>query len=101
MKQLISVLTGESEITDEFGKVMLIDYRLRFPLTRKILDYHVGAFHRAHAENSPEEGLQGGSEIDERILLLRLQFRFLISLYHSGIILIEMAQSLKKKRQNP
>lgn len=89
-KRLISVLTAESEITDEFGKVMLIDYRLRFLLTRKILDDHVGTFHWAHAENSPEEGPQGGPEIDERILLLRLQFRLLISLYHSGIILIEM-----------
>jgi len=53
---------------------MLIDYRFRFPLTRKILDDHVGAFHWTHAENSPEEGLEGGLEIDEGILLLRLQF---------------------------
>lgn len=80
---------------------MLIDYRFRFPLTRKILDDHVGAFHWTHAEDSPEEGLQGGLEIDEGILLLRLQFRLIVGLYHSVIILIKMTQSLEKRRQNP
>lgn len=100
MKQL-GILTGEREITDEFGEAVLINYRLRFPITRKILDNHIGAFHWAHAENSPEEGLQGGFEIDEGILLLRLQFRLVVGLYHSVIILIEMAQSLEKRRQNP
>lgn len=79
---------------------MLIDYRLRLPLTRKILDDHVSTFHWAHAKNSPEKGLQGRLEIDERILLLRLQFRFVVGLYHSVIILIEMAQPLEKKTIN-
>lgn len=93
----IGLLTGESEVTDEFGKVMLVDYRLRFPLTRKIFDDYVGAFHWTHAENSPEEGLQGGLEINEGVLLFSLQFRLIIGLYHSVIILVEMAQSLEER----
>lgn len=84
-------LTGESEVTDEFGEAMAIDYCLRFPFTREILDDHVGAFYRAHTEDSPEQCLQGGLKVHERTLLLGLHLRLVVDLHHPVVVLIQIA----------
>lgn len=90
--------TGESEITDEFGEGVMIDYRLGLPLARQILDDHVGALHRAHAKDGPEESLQGGLEVHEGALLLDLHLRLLVDLHHPVVVLIQIAQPWGKFR---
>ena len=86
-------ITGESYVANNLSERVLIDDCLVLRFTRKVLNYHIGAFDRAHAKNCPEKSLQRGWKIDERVDLLGLDFRLVVNLNHVLVVLIQSTRA--------